>query len=192
MSTYNSWSPLFDSIVYSSLWDEPYYVRILFLTMLAIKDRDHIVRRNAYALRKLANITDEEIMLALEVLKMPDTRRGEHQEFEGRRIKEVKEGWLILNGEKYRELLITAKKREQKRVAEQIRRSKRSQELEKLRSMNGKPLPGEMAYVKAVEEGDDEMAERMLRTAGERAERRLEEAAEQMAKELAEDPPSLE
>ena len=162
------------------------------MTMLAIKDRDHVVRRNAYALRKLANITDEEIMIALEVLKCPDTRRGEHQEFEGRRIKEVKEGWLILNGDKYRDLLITAKKREQKRVAEQIRRSKKAQELDNLRSMNGKPLAGERAYVKAVEEGDEESAERVLRAAGEMAERRVEDMAEQMRRELGEAPPSLD
>lgn len=155
MSTYNTWVPVFSSIIYSSLWDEPYHVRLLFMTMLAIKDKDHVVRRTVYALKKAANITEEEVEEALKILAAPDRRRSENQEFEGRRIAKVEEGWLILNGDKYRKLLQTAKRREQKRRYEAKRRAL-------AKKAKGTLLPGEAAYLKALEEGNEAEAERLL------------------------------
>lgn len=70
--------------------------------MLALKDRDHIYRGTAYKLSRRANKDEIEVLEALKILSSPDSRRQEHQEFEGRRIKSVEDGWLILNGEKYR------------------------------------------------------------------------------------------
>lgn len=100
---YASWTPLWSGIVESSLWDEPDPVIKVFITMLAIKDSDHVCRATAYQLAKKTGKTEVEVLDALKVLSSPDTRRHEHQDFEGRRIEAVEEGWLILNGEKYRE-----------------------------------------------------------------------------------------
>lgn len=101
----NTWAPLWSKIVDSSVWCEPYFVRVLFTTMLALKDRDSVVRFTPFALSKRANMTEQEVIEALSVLSSPDTRRIEPQPFEGRRIEKVDDGYLILNGEKYREMV---------------------------------------------------------------------------------------
>lgn len=101
----NSWTPLWNRIVDSSIWTEPYQVRVLFLTMLALKDRDHVVRYDAFGLARRANMKESEVMEAMKVLMAPDKKRIEPQDFDGRRVEAREDGWLILNGEKYRKLV---------------------------------------------------------------------------------------
>lgn len=114
-----TFSPLFSCVVLSSLWDEPDYVIKVFMTMLALKGNDHVVRLSAYNLAKAARKTEEEVLKALEVLSSPDGKRLEPQPFEGRRIEKVGDGWMILNGEKYQKEMIGCFKRA--RSAERMR-----------------------------------------------------------------------
>jgi hypothetical protein len=135
----DNWAPLWSSIVDSSLWEEPDYVVKVFLTMLALKDSDHIYRGTAFRLSKRSNKPELEVLDALKILSMPDARRKEHQEFDGRRIKAVEDGWLILNGDKYR----------QKVRSEMTRmRNLRAQQAFRDRKKNGTPLPGEETFVR--------------------------------------------
>lgn len=124
MSTYKSWTPLWNVVVESSLWMEPDSVVKVFLTMLAVKDHDHIVRKNAFQLARAANKNESEVLEALKVLSSPDKLRIEHQPHEGRRIKAVEEGWLILNGEKYREMVSVEMKRARDRRNQAARRAR--------------------------------------------------------------------
>jgi hypothetical protein len=113
--------PIFGRIVNSSLWDEPDFVIKVFLTMLPMKDRDHVVRFSAYNIARMARKTEEEVLEALKILSSPDKRRLEPQEHEGRRIQKVDDGWLILNGSKYQNLMMEifrrAKNADQMRAA---------------------------------------------------------------------------
>lgn len=106
-----SYTPIFSKIVDSSLWHEPDYVVKVFLTMLAKKDFDNIVRGTAFNIGKWACKTEAETLDALKVLSSPDTRRLEPQPFDGRRIEKVAEGWLILNGEHYQKMMTTMNRR---------------------------------------------------------------------------------
>lgn len=119
------WNPLFSKVVQSSLWVEPYHVRLLFLTMLAVKDRDHVVRHSDFALHRLANITQAETQEALKILSSPDTRRQDVQEFDGRRIQKVADGWTILNGEKYQQMISAEARRARQRAYQQSLRNAR-------------------------------------------------------------------
>lgn len=101
----HSWSPLWSGIVDSSIWDEPDHVMKVFLTMLALKDHDNIVRFNAYQLAIRARKTELEVLDALKILSSPDNRRVEPQPHDGRRIQAVEDGWFILNAEKYRAMV---------------------------------------------------------------------------------------
>lgn len=101
----NTWTPLWSGIVESSLWEESGDVVKVFMTLLARKDSDHVCRMTAYAISKVCNIGEVEVLDILKVLASPDKRRKEQQEFHGRRIKAVEQGWLILNGEKYRQMV---------------------------------------------------------------------------------------
>ena len=100
----DTFSPIFSKIVDSSLWDEPDYVVKVFLTMLAKKDMDHVVRGNAYNIAVWSRKTEREVLDALKRLSSPDKKRLEPQPHEGRRIKKVDGGWLVLNGAEYRKL----------------------------------------------------------------------------------------
>lgn len=108
--------------------------------MLALKDSDHIVRLNAYQLGQRSRKSEVEVLEALKVLSSPDTKRVEGQEFEGRRIRSVEEGWLILNGEKYREKVQLEMRRARNRRAQAKWREKQKSK------MNG-TLAGEKTYL---------------------------------------------
>ncbi len=98
-----AYTKLFRDLVFSTIWRrEDDATRLVWITMLALRDGDHVVRVNAVGLADLARVSDEDCRKSLEVLSAPDPN-GMEQEFEGRRIEWVEDGWLILNGEKYRQ-----------------------------------------------------------------------------------------
>lgn len=145
-----TWAPLWNGIVESSIWDEPDAVVKVFLTMLAVKDADHIVRKSAYQLGKLSRKSETEVLDALKVLSSADTKRIEPQPFEGRRIEAVEDGWLVLNGEKYRAMV-----RDEMRKA----RNRRAQAAYRERQKGKTALPGEQDYEHALNNGatDEEL-----------------------------------
>lgn len=128
----NTWAPIFSKIVDSSLWMEPDWVVKVFLTMLAKKDADFVVRGSAFNIAQWAKKTEQETLEALKILSSPDTKRIEPQPYDGRRIKRVEDGWLILNGELYRNLMVQENERARKRrwAAE-----KRAQEKEEKKAL---------------------------------------------------------
>lgn len=149
-----TWAPLWSGIVDSSIWDEPDSVCKIFLTMLALKDADHIYRGNAYNLARQARKTEVEVLDALKMLSSPDTKRVEPQPFDGRRIEAVEEGWLILNGDKYRSLVQLEMKRARNRKAQAVFRAKLK-----------KPDPEQARidkFIEAEEGGDFEEADRIV------------------------------
>lgn len=95
------WSPLWSRIVLSTLWSESKDVKILYVTMLALKDSKGEVAGTTVGLAKLAGLTYEEAVEALRVLESPDTKSDTNQEYEGRRIRRMDGGWKILNHDKY-------------------------------------------------------------------------------------------
>jgi hypothetical protein len=111
----NFWTPIFSRIVDSSLWMEPDHVVKVFLTMLAKKDSDMVVRGSAFNISQWAKKTEAETLEALKILSSPDTKRIEPQLYDGRRIERVEDGWLILNGKMYRDLMVKENERARKR-----------------------------------------------------------------------------
>lgn len=144
----NTFAPLFRSILESSIWSEPYHVRILWTAMLALKDSDHVVRYNPYQLHRHANISQKEVADALKILESPDKAREDYQPHQGRRIQKVEDGWLVLNGAVYEEEMRKISRRFYKARKEREYRNKKKD----------KPLPGEERYVKALENGASEQA----------------------------------
>jgi hypothetical protein len=142
----NTWSPLWSGIVDSSLWEESGDVVKVFMTMLATKDSDHICRLDAYRIAKKCNIDEVAVLDILKVLASPDKHRKTKQDFEGRRIKAVEDGWLILNGEKYRQMVSDEMRKARLRRAQTAYRQKHAG--------RGIPTKGEVEAVKALERGD--------------------------------------
>ena len=133
-------TPLFNQIIDSSIWEEPPHVRCVFITMLIKKRPDNTVLGTPYNLSRWACLPEDVVMDALRVLSSPDTRRLEPQPHEGRRIKKLedRDGWLLLNGKKYQDEIRAAKIRAAK--ADWAR--KHRAEVQKL-PKKGKPLKGE-------------------------------------------------
>ena len=93
-------SKLFDTLVTSTVWREPDHVRIVWITMLALSNKNDVILGSIPGIADMARVTLEDCKKALEVLSSPD-EYSRSKEFEGRRICEVDGGWLLLNREKY-------------------------------------------------------------------------------------------
>lgn len=116
-----SYSKLHSSIVNSSLWCEQDAIRILFITLLAMCDRDGIVYGSRAGLARAAMIDPEKANEAWTALLSPDPDSSDKiraPENEGRRIEEVSGGFRLLNFEYYRGLRNDDERREQNRVAQ--------------------------------------------------------------------------
>jgi len=105
---------LFSSILTSSVWSEDLPTRVVWITMLALADRDGFVRGAPSGLARQANVSLADCLKALKVLESPDLE-SQSQEWGGRRIETMEGGWLILNYAKYRDL------RDKETVREQTR-----------------------------------------------------------------------
>lgn len=117
------WTPLFQQIVGSSVWSAPNHVRIAWVTMLAITNRNGVCAVTAGGLSALARISREEAEDAIKVLSSPDEDTLT-QEHDGRRIERVEDGWRLLNWEKYREKARKAVVQEQNKQAQARFRAK--------------------------------------------------------------------
>jgi hypothetical protein len=117
------YTKLFSTIVTSTIWEEPHATKVVWVTMLALADRDGVVESSIPGLARLAGATIEETTKALGTFTAPDTysRTKEH---EGRRIEEIAGGWRVLNHGKYRDKLSKEDIREQDRLRQQRHREK--------------------------------------------------------------------
>lgn len=110
---------LFASILQSSIWSEDLETRVLWVSMLAMADRDGFVRASPSGLARSANLPLAACRKALAVLEAPDVESGT-QQWGGRRIEAIEGGWQVLNYAKYRELRDPDARRDQ--VKEAVRR----------------------------------------------------------------------
>lgn len=118
-----NWSPLFSSILDSSVWCPDKDVRLLWITMLAKKDADGVVMAALPGLARAAIMSVEECGKALVVLESPDPH-SRTSAFEGRRVEKVEGGWKVLNHEKYRDYVQVFNKRKKWAEAQQRKRLK--------------------------------------------------------------------
>lgn len=92
---------LFSSILTSSVWAEDVPTRIVWITLLALADKEGDVRSSPSGLARVANVTPEDCQRALAKFLAPDPESGTKTD-DGRRIEERDGGWFIINYAKYR------------------------------------------------------------------------------------------
>lgn len=95
------YTKLFNSILASTIWRSDDKTRIVWITLLAMSDKDGICEGSVPGLADLARVSIEDCESALAELMAPD-KYSRTTEFEGRRIEPVDGGWLLLNHSKYR------------------------------------------------------------------------------------------
>lgn len=102
--------------------------KVVWITMLAMKNERHIVEGSVPGLAHLAGVKMEECEKSLKKLLAPDPY-SRNQEHGGRRIEVAEGGWLILNGEYYRKKMSADDRREYQRVKQaQYRKEKKEHE----------------------------------------------------------------
>ena len=121
----SGFTKLFHSIIHSSVWQEPPEVCKLWVTILAMADQHGKVDAAVPGLASAAVISITATEDALRRFESPDKySRTFTPECEGRRIRKVDGGWLIINHAKYRELMSAEARREQNRKSQQTFRDK--------------------------------------------------------------------
>lgn len=95
------YTPLFGEIITSSIWNEDDQVRIIWITLLALSDKDGNVMASISGLAPVARVSLSQCEKAIETLSSPD-KYSRSLEKEGRRIEVIDGGWHIINHEKYR------------------------------------------------------------------------------------------
>lgn len=115
------YSKLFSSICLSSIWSEDSDTRVLWITMLAQCDREGYLYASPVGLAKVASLPLETTLACLEKLAAPDPHSSdllENPANEGRRIKTVPGGWLLVNYVRYRQIRDSDDRRRQNREAQ--------------------------------------------------------------------------
>jgi hypothetical protein len=96
----DSYTKLMRSLATSTICEEPLATRWLWMIMLSQADRDGIVRGSVPGLARIANISLADCEDSLNRFMSPD-RYSRTQDDEGRRIRQVDGGWLLINHGKY-------------------------------------------------------------------------------------------
>lgn len=118
------YTKLFGSLVISTIWRAPDNVRLVWITMLALADRDGEISGSVPGLSDMARVSLEDCEDALKVLKSPDKYSTDRAN-DGRRIADLPDGgWLILNHAKYRAKMDRDEQREKARVRKQRQRNR--------------------------------------------------------------------
>lgn len=108
------YTKLFSSIVASTIWREDDKTRLVWITMLALKNERHEVEASLPGLADLARVSLVECEKAVKKLESAD-KYSRNQGHQGRRIEKCEGGWRILNGEYYRQHLSQEDRREYQR-----------------------------------------------------------------------------
>lgn len=120
------YTKLFSEIVASTIWREDNVTRLVWITMLALKNERHVVEASVPGLADLARVSLKECEASLGKLSSPD-KYSRSQDHEGRRIEKCDGGWLILNGEYYRQKMGAEDRREYQKLKQAEYRKRRKQ-----------------------------------------------------------------
>jgi len=112
-------------ILDSTIWDQPWNVKGVWITMLAMADRYGNIVSSIPGLARRATVTIEECEAALTVFLSPD-KYSKTPEQEGRRIEVIDGGWHLINYAKYRNMRDEDSRREYQRNWVKDRRHKAS------------------------------------------------------------------
>ena len=128
MASMSGYTKLFNSILASTVWREPNEVRIVWITLLAMADKEGIAEGSVPGIADFARIPVEATRTALERLSMPDPD-SRSQEHDGRRIQAVDGGWQLLNHAKYRAKMGADERREYNRLKQAQHRERQHQSI---------------------------------------------------------------
>jgi hypothetical protein len=118
----HGYTKLFGSILASTIWREDKNTRIVWITMLAMANRNGLVEGSIPGVADMARLSVDETREAIVKLESPDPdSRSKDQE--GRRIVPVDGGWFLVNHAKYRGKMSKDDRREYMKTYMRAKRS---------------------------------------------------------------------
>ena len=164
------YTKLFNSILASTIWLANDKTRIVWITLLAMADKNGIAEGSVPGLAAFARVSTPACRKALAELMAPD-RDSRSTEFDGRRIEPVDGGWRLLNHAKYRERLNTDERREyfklKKREARLRGGSKRVKDMSThVQNVQDKSTVSTQAEAEANTKANTEAVQARVRTPG--------------------------
>lgn len=132
----SGFTKLQSSILNSSIWDESDAVRVVWITMLAMSDSSGFVESSLPGLAHQSRKSKEATIAALGVLESPDAE-SKNPDYEGRRIKKVEGGWLVLNYALYREQAEVSDDPKAIATRERVRRHRERKNSERYKALHG-------------------------------------------------------
>ena len=125
----SGYTKLFATIITSSIWQEDLETKVVWITLLALKNKDGIAETTLPGLAHLSGVSLDKTEKIIEKFQNPD-KYSRSADYEGRRIQLVDGGFLLLNHEKYRQLLSNEERREYyRRKQAEHRKKKKNQDL---------------------------------------------------------------
>jgi len=106
-----AYTKLFNNILTSTIWGEDVQTRLVWITMLAMADKNGEVQATIPGLARMAVVDLDACRAAVAKFLQPDPD-SRTQDDEGRRIEEIEGGWVLLNYAKYREMASEADRKE--------------------------------------------------------------------------------
>jgi hypothetical protein len=119
-----SYTKLANSILTSTIWVEDDHTRIVWVTLLALADRNGEVEGSIPGLASIARVPVESCRAAITKFLAPDPDSRTATD-EGRRVECIDGGWLLINHGKYRE-----------RATDDHRKSKAAERQQRARERN--------------------------------------------------------
>lgn len=120
-----AYTKLFSSIITSSIWSEDDRTRIVWITMLAMADRNGEVQGSIPGLARVAGVPVDACRKAIDTFLAPDPD-SRTKDDEGRRIEAIEGGWLLLNHAKYRDMATDEDRKRKDAIRQQRAREKKS------------------------------------------------------------------
>lgn len=117
------YAKLFSTIVTSTIWQEDSDTKVVWITLLAIKNRFGEVAGSIPGLANLANVSIAACERALIKLESPDPY-SRTKDNEGRRILTIDGGWRVLNHGKYQDAMNEAERKAYKAQWARLNRAK--------------------------------------------------------------------
>ena len=99
----SNWGTIHSRITRSSLMEAPITARYIFFMFISQTDGTGFVQGTVPGLAREFHVPTEEFRECVEILESPDPDSGS-LEHEGRRLKKVQGGWVVLNYQKYTDL----------------------------------------------------------------------------------------
>jgi hypothetical protein len=118
-----AYTKLFNSIITSTIWSEDDQTRIIWITMLAIADKNGEVQGSIPGLARIAGVPVEACRSAITKFLSPDVD-SRTKDDEGRRIELIDGGWHLLNHSKYRDMASDADRAEKAAIRQARHRQK--------------------------------------------------------------------